>query len=94
MNRLLRPEKFDTSPEDSESTKIIDYWLRIFEGLIAAVVGNAGGNEEINKLALLINFLTHKSIHLLRKPPPTTKPRQPSPGLTASKRVSFSADIY
>ena len=61
MDRLLQPEKFDTLPEDSESTKIFNYWFRTFEGFIATVAANAGENEEINKLALLIHFLTHKT---------------------------------
>ena len=94
MDRLLKPEKFDTLPEDSVSTKIFNYWLRTFEGFIATVAANAGENEEINKLALLTNFLTHKSIHLLQKLPPTTKPRPLLLGLTTSKRMLFSPDIY
>ena len=61
MDRLLKPEKFDTLPEDLESTKIFNYWLRTFQGFIATVAANAGKNEEINKLALLTNFLTHKT---------------------------------
>ena len=61
MDCLLKPEKFDTLPEDSESTKIFNYWLRTFEGFIATAGAKAGENEEINKLALLTNFLTHKT---------------------------------
>ena len=61
MDRLLKPEKFDTLPKNSESTKIFDYWLRIFKGFIATVAANAGENEEINKLALLTNFLIHET---------------------------------
>ena len=61
MNRLLKPEKFDTLPEELELMKIFNYWLRTFEGFIATVAANAGENEEINKLALLTNFLTHKT---------------------------------
>ena len=49
MDRLLKPEKFDTLSEDSKSTKIFNYWLRIFEGFIAAVAANAGENEEIKQ---------------------------------------------
>ena len=60
MDRLLKLEKFDTLPEDSVSTKIFNYWLRTFEEFIATVAANTGENEEINKLALLTNFLTHK----------------------------------
>ena len=61
MDRLLRPEKFDTLSEDSASTKIFNYWLRTFEKFIATVATNAGENKEINKLALLTNFLTRKT---------------------------------
>ena len=71
MDRLLRPQKFVTLPENSESTKIFDYWLRTFEGFIAAVAADAGENEEINKLALLTNFLTHKTCSFIAEPPPT-----------------------
>ena len=61
MDRLFKPEKFDTLPEDTESTKIFNYWLHIFEGFIATVAGNPGENEEINKLALLTHYSTHKT---------------------------------
>ena len=61
MDRLLRPEKFDNLPEDSESKKIFECWLCTFEGFIAAVAANAGENKKTNKLALLTNFLTHKT---------------------------------
>ena len=93
MDRLLKPEKFDTLPEDSESTKIFNYRLRTFGGFVATVASNAGKNEEINKLAMLTNFLTHKPYLLLRKLPPTTKPRPLLLGLTTSKRMLFSPDI-
>ena len=67
MDRLLRPEKFDAIPEDSESTKIFDYWLRIFEGFIAAVAANVGENEEANKLLGSQNpFICWGSRHLQR----------------------------
>ena len=52
MDRLLKPEKIDILPEDSESTKIFHCWLLIFEGFIAAVAANTGENDEINKPAL------------------------------------------
>ena len=60
MDRLLKPEKFDILPEDSESTKIFNYGFRTFGGFVATVASNAGKNEEINKLAMLTNFFTHK----------------------------------
>ena len=48
MDCLLKPKKFDILPEDSEPTKIFNYWLRTFEGFIATVAADAGENEEIN----------------------------------------------
>ena len=67
MDRLLKPEKFDTWPEDSESTKIFNYWLRTFEGIVATVAANAGENEEINKLLDSQNLIFYcGSCHLRR----------------------------
>ena len=68
MDRLLKPDKLEVLPEDAEASNIFDYWLRTFEGFLQTVIANAEEvNEEntINKLALLTNFLTHRTFSFI-----------------------------
>ena len=61
MDRLLKPDKLDVLPEEADSTKVYEYWLKTFESFIAEVERNAQEGANVDKLALLTNFLTPRT---------------------------------
>ena len=34
MDRLLRPEKLETLPEDPDAAKVFEYWFKTFESFL------------------------------------------------------------
>ena len=59
MDRLLKPGKLEVLPEEPDSTKIFDYWQKIFD-VLTEVLEKADDADSVNKLGLLTNYLTHK----------------------------------
>ena len=37
MDRLLRPDKLETLPEDPDAAKVFEYWFKTFENFLSAV---------------------------------------------------------
>ena len=55
MDKLLKPNNLDISPNDSEAPATFKYWLATFEKFLEEVEKKV---EEVDKQALLINFLS------------------------------------
>ena len=53
MDRFLRPERFDTSPDSPDAAKSWKHWLRTFNSFLTSVA-----DRDPNKLDLLINYLS------------------------------------
>ncbi len=53
MDKVLRPERFDTSPNAQDASKSWRHWLATFENFVAVIPG-----EEVNKLNVLINYVS------------------------------------
>ena len=51
MDRFLRPERFDTTPDSPDAAKSWKHWLRTFQNFLSSI-------QDPNKLNLLINFLS------------------------------------
>ena len=49
MDKLLKPDKFDTEPDDLNANKQWTYWYKTFSNFILAL-----GEQATDKLALLI----------------------------------------
>ena len=60
MDRLLRPAKLEVLPEKPEATRIYDHWLKSFDAILEAARTAAENADNINKLSLLTNLLTHE----------------------------------
>ena len=58
MERLLKPEKLNVLPEEPDAAKIYDFWLKTFESFLTAVERIADEGENVDRLALLTNFLS------------------------------------
>ena len=58
MDRLLKPDKLEASPNDSNARKVFDYWFKTFESFISAVLASSEAPDQVNRLALLTNFLS------------------------------------
>ena len=54
IDKLLKPNNLDISPNDSEAPATFKYWLATFEKFLEEVEKKV---EEVDKQALLINFL-------------------------------------
>ena len=63
MERLLRPSKLEVLPEEAETSKTYDYWLKPFNSFLAAVVAatDEGERNNIDKLGLITLFLSHRT---------------------------------
>ena len=61
MDRLLRPYKLEVLPDEPESTRIYDHWLKTFDTFLEAVRTAAENADNINKLGLLTSLLTHQT---------------------------------
>ena len=53
MDKVLRPERFDKSPNAQDASKAWRHWLATFENFVAAIPG-----ERVNKLNVLINYVS------------------------------------
>jgi len=53
MEKVLRPERFETDPNAPNSTKCWQHWLKTFENFLESIA-----SENLNKLKVLINFLS------------------------------------
>ena len=53
MDKLLKPNKFDVNPDDTDAAKQWTYWFKIFTNFLD-VIPTPGEGETVNKLALLI----------------------------------------
>ena len=62
MDRILRPDKFDCDPTSSTATKEWKHWLRSFTAFINSIPG-----ENINKLDILINFVSSSVYELIKE---------------------------
>ena len=58
MEHLLKPERLNVLPEEPDAAKIYDYWLKTFQSCLAAVERIADEGENVDRLALLTNFLS------------------------------------
>ena len=57
MDRLLRPDKLETLPEDSDAAKVFEYWFKTFESFLSAVASVTDNEGAVNRLALLTDYL-------------------------------------
>jgi len=53
MDEVLKPERFDASPNSAESAKQWRHWLITFENFLAALP-----QGELNKVRVLINYVS------------------------------------
>ena len=58
MERLLKPEKLNVLPEEPDAAKIYDYWFKTFESFLADAERTVDEGENVDRLALLTNFLS------------------------------------
>ena len=56
MDKVLRPERFDVIPSAEDAAEGWLHWLMTFENFVAAI--RSAPNEEVNKLHVLINYVT------------------------------------
>ena len=59
MDKVLRPERFDTKPNARDASKSWRHWLTTFENFVEAIP-----NEEVNKLNVLINYVSSEVYQL------------------------------
>ena len=59
MDCLLKPGKLEVLPEEPDTTKNFDYWQKTFDIFLTEVLEKADA-DSVNKLGLLMNYLTHK----------------------------------
>ena len=52
MDKVLRPERFDTRPNAQDASKSWRHWLTTFKNFVEAFP-----DEEVNKLNVLINYV-------------------------------------
>ena len=62
MDKVLRPERFDVIPSAQDIAKHWLHWLMTFENFVAAIP--SAPDEEVNKLHVLINYVTSNVYHL------------------------------
>ena len=55
MERLLRPERFDTDPNSSSASKEWTHWLKTFQNFLSVLPA-----EGLDKLCVLTNYVTPK----------------------------------
>ena len=65
MDRLLRLAKLEVLPKEPEATRIFDHWLKTFDTFLEAVRRAAENADNINKLGLLTNLLTHQTFDFI-----------------------------
>ena len=58
MDRLLRPDKLKTLPEDPDAAEVFEYWLKIFESFLSAVTSVTDNEGAVNRLVLITNYLS------------------------------------
>ena len=58
MHRLLRPNKLETQPEDSDAVKVFEYRLKTFESFLSVITIVTDNEEAVNRLALLTNYMS------------------------------------
>ena len=51
MHRLLRPNKLETQPEDSDAVKVFEYRLKTFESFLSVITIVTDNEEAVNRLA-------------------------------------------
>ena len=56
MDRLLRPEKLETLPEDPDAAKVFEYWFKTFENFLSAVTNVTDNEGAVNRLARPMNW--------------------------------------
>ena len=54
MDKLLKPERLDTLPNATSSTRIFNHWLRTF----SALMRRTEIQEDLDKLDLLIAYIS------------------------------------
>ena len=59
MDKVLRPERFDTKLNAQDASKSWRHWLTTFENFVEAIPG-----EEVNKLNVLINYVSSEVYQL------------------------------
>ena len=59
MDKVLRPERFDTKPNAQDASKSWRHWLTTFENFVEAIP-----DEEVNKLNVLINYVSSEVYQL------------------------------
>ena len=59
MDKLLRPERFDTKPNAQDASKSWRHWLTTFENFVEAIP-----DEEVNKLNVLRNYVSSEVYQL------------------------------
>ena len=58
MDRLLRPDKLETLPEDPDAAKVFEYWFKIFKSFLSAIASVTDNEGAVNRLALRTNYLS------------------------------------
>ena len=58
MESLLKPEKLNVLPEEPDAATNYDYCLKTFESLLTAAERTADEGENVDRLALLTNYLS------------------------------------
>ena len=58
MDRLLRPDKLETLPEDPDAAKVFEYWFKTFESFLSVVTSVTDNKEAVSRLAPLTNYLS------------------------------------
>ena len=61
MDKLLKPGKREILPEEPEAVKIYHYWWKTFKVFLGTVEAATENREDVNKLGLFTNFLTHQT---------------------------------
>ncbi|XP_046845651.1 uncharacterized protein LOC124439469 [Xenia sp. Carnegie-2017] len=53
MEKVLRPQRFDTNPNAQDAARSWLHWFATFQNFVAAIP-----NEEVNKLKVLVNYVS------------------------------------
>ena len=57
MDRLLRPEKLETLPEDPDAAKVFEYWFKTFESFLSAVTNVTDNISEATEYEEAVQLL-------------------------------------
>ena len=57
MDRVLKPNRFDTEPDDATASKQWNHWIKTFENFLNTLNTSQTSLDDGTKLSILINYV-------------------------------------